>query len=215
MEAGGVLGLHAYDADVGPQQLDVDRHAGDQPAAADRNEDRVRIPLHLPQQFHGHRALAGDHIRVVEGMDEHHALRIREPHGLIISLVVGIAVQVDARPQRADRLDLDARRGLRHHDQGLHAPVARGQRHALGVIARRGRDHAARHLGLRQQGDLVAGPAQLEGKHRLQILALEQHPVPEPGREPGRGIERGLARHVVDVRVEDHLEIAFRHDAAR
>jgi len=82
-----------------------------------------------------------------------------------------------------------------------------------GVV--RGRDHTMRQVGLRQQGDLVAGPAQLEGKHRLQILALEQHTVAEPGREPRRGIERGLARHVVDVCVEDPLEIAFRHDAAR
>ena len=36
--------LHADDPDLRPQQLDVSRHAGDQPAAADRDEDRVDGP---------------------------------------------------------------------------------------------------------------------------------------------------------------------------
>ena len=49
------------------------------------------------------------------------------------------------------------------------------ERHALRMVAGRGADHAARGHGRGQVRDLVVGAAQLEGEHRLQVLALEQH----------------------------------------
>ncbi|MNE89640.1 hypothetical protein D3C80_1870730 [compost metagenome] len=65
-----MLGLHTDDADIRPQVFDVRRDTGDQAAAPHRNENRIQRPLVLAQDFHGHGALAGDHIRVVEGRDE-------------------------------------------------------------------------------------------------------------------------------------------------
>jgi hypothetical protein len=61
----------------GRSVLDVGGDAGDQPAAADRHEHRVERTRELAQDLHADRALAGDHVRVVVGMHEAHALRSR------------------------------------------------------------------------------------------------------------------------------------------
>ena len=48
----------------------------DQAAAADRHEDRVDlVAVMLAQDLHGDRALAGDHVGVVEGMHEDQSAR--------------------------------------------------------------------------------------------------------------------------------------------
>ena len=60
---------------------------------------------------------------------------------------------------------------------GINAEVFTGERHTLGVITGRGGDHASPLLRVAQMENLVIGPAQLEGEHRLQVLALEQHIV--------------------------------------
>ena len=62
-----------------------------------------------------------------------------------------------------------------------------------------GRDHAAAQRRRRQVGQLVVGAPQLEGKDRLQVLALQQHRVAEARGEPRRRLQRRLDRHVVDA----------------
>ena len=55
----------------GKQILDVGRDARDQPAAADRHEDGIDFsPGTLAQDLHADRALTGNDIRIVEGMNE-------------------------------------------------------------------------------------------------------------------------------------------------
>jgi hypothetical protein len=71
----GVVHLHADHLDLGAHGLDVAGHAGDQAAAADGDEHRVERPLVLAQDLHRDGALAGDHVGIVEGMDEGQALR--------------------------------------------------------------------------------------------------------------------------------------------
>ena len=62
--------LDADDADARPQRLDVAGDPGDQPAAADRHEDRRDVAELVPQDLVGDRALSGDHERIVERMHE-------------------------------------------------------------------------------------------------------------------------------------------------
>ena len=67
----------------GPQRLDVVGNTRDQAAAADGHEDgvepvRTQAPQ-LAQHFHRDRALAGDHMGVVEGVDEGQALFLLQP----------------------------------------------------------------------------------------------------------------------------------------
>jgi hypothetical protein len=62
----------------------------------------------------------------------------------------------------------------RHHDHRPAADLGCGQRDALRMITGGRTDHAALELLCREVDDLVVGAAQLEGKNRLQIFALEQ-----------------------------------------
>ena len=60
-----------------PERLDVAGDAGNQPAAADRDEDRRHIAEAVTQDFVADRALAGDDERVVERMHERQPGRLR------------------------------------------------------------------------------------------------------------------------------------------
>ena len=59
-------------------------------------------------------------------------------------LVEAVAVQHRVAAAGAHRLDLDGGRGARHDDGRGDAELARGQRHALRMVAGRRRDDAPR-----------------------------------------------------------------------
>src|SRR3569623_1457978 len=111
-----IIGLDADDLHLGIQRLHITRPTRDEAAAAHRHEARVPRRLVLAQYHHRHRALARDHLRVVVGMDEHHALFIGELDRADIGLVVGVAVQHRLRAELAHRLHLDVGRGARLED---------------------------------------------------------------------------------------------------
>ncbi len=89
----GVAGLHADDLDLRPHGLDIGSHPGDQAAAADRDEDRVDRPLVLAQDLHRHRALAGNHVGIVERMDEAQAALFLQLEGMAVGIGEAFAVQ--------------------------------------------------------------------------------------------------------------------------
>src|SRR5690606_27149917 len=110
------------------------------------------------------------------------------------------------------RVDLELRRGDRHHDHRPATQRARGKRHALRMVAGRRRDHAPREFLRAEVRHPVVGATQLEGEDRLQVLALEQDAVAVPGGEDGSGFERRLERDVVDPRRQDLLQVVGVHD---
>ena len=63
------LGLDADHLDVGLERLGGDRNAGNQPAAADRDDQRVEVRRVL-EHFERDGPGAGDDLRIVERMDE-------------------------------------------------------------------------------------------------------------------------------------------------
>ena len=69
--------LDADDLDFRPCRLGGDRHARDQPAAADGNDQQVEIGR-VGEHFERDGALAGDHLRIVERMHEDEALVRRD-----------------------------------------------------------------------------------------------------------------------------------------
>ena len=119
VQAGGVFRFHADDLGLRPQGLHIGGNAGNQPAAADGDEDGVDATAVLAQDLHCHRALAGDHVRVVVGRDVGHAALGHQFARMLAGIVVGIAVQHYLGAQALHRLHLDVRGGLGHHDQRL------------------------------------------------------------------------------------------------
>ena len=73
-----------------------------------------------------------------------------------------------------DAVYLDARRGLRHHDNGADAEALRGEGDCLSVIARGVGDDTGSALLRREQREHVQGAPDLEGAHRLLVLAFEE-----------------------------------------
>ena len=125
VHAGGVLRLDADDAHLRVERLHVGRDAGDQPAAADRHEDRVERPGVLAQDLHADRALPGDHVRVVERVDEREPALAGQLDRVLVGVVEVVAVQHHLAAEVAHGLHLDLRRGLRHHDHRRDAAPAR------------------------------------------------------------------------------------------
>ena len=96
----------------------------------------------LAHDLHRHRALAGDDVLVVEGRNEDHPALGREGVRARLGAVVVLAGQHHLRAEPLDRLHLDARRGLRHDDEGTHPEPARGERNPLRMIAGGRCDHS-------------------------------------------------------------------------
>ena len=143
VHAGGVLRFDADHFHAGVQVLDVYRDAGEQPAAADRHEDRIQVAAALAQDLHRDGPLPGDDVGIVEGMHEHQIALARQLQCLLERAVIVIAVYHHLGAEIDHRLDLDVRGGLRHDDHRRNAAPARGERNSLRVIAGRGAHHAA------------------------------------------------------------------------
>jgi hypothetical protein len=184
----------AIDADRRVACLDRDGHPGGQPAAADRDRDRAHVRA-LLEDLQPDRALAGDHVRVVEGVDVDAAVLFpvcdRGAHGV---LDAG-AVQHDVGPVAAGRRDLGQRGRLRHEHRGLDAERRGGEGDALGVIARAGHHHAPGPVLLGQPGQPGEPAAGLERPGALQVLALQVHRAADLlGQHPGVQQRRGRDR---------------------
>ena len=166
--------FHTNDFCSRAQALDIGRHPGNQPATTHRTENRIHRRGMLAQHFHGQRALAGNHLGIIVRMHEGQLLRGFQHACVLVSLAIGFTGQHHLGTTPANGIDLDLWCGHRHHDHGPAAQSMGRQGDSLGMVAGRCRNHAARALRCRQMHHFVVGTAQLEGKHRLQILALEQ-----------------------------------------
>ncbi len=93
-----------------------------------------------------------------------------------LALVAGDPDDDDLRAIGGHPVALDGRRVGRHDDDGRGAEQSRRAGHALGVVARRVGDDAARELGVGQRRDGVVGAADLEGADRLERLRLQVSP---------------------------------------
>ena len=81
----------------------------------------------------------------------------------------------------------DRRRILRHDDVSRDPAQSRRQRQRLGVVAGGMRGNAARGFIVRQRKDGVAGPAELESAHLLQVFAFHEDLRADPMVEAGAG----------------------------
>jgi hypothetical protein len=211
--AGRVLRLHAVDLDPGIEGLDGKGHAGDQPAAAHRDQHRVHV-RQLVQNLQSDGALPGDDLVVVEGVDEGGAGLLLHLAGPGIGVVIGAGHQTDLRPIGAGGLHLADGSPVRHAHHAVHAHAGGGERHALGVVARAAGQDPRLFLLLRQLADLVIRAPQLEAACGLKVLGLEvdlgiQSPAQVGGvnqvRFSGRVLED--VRCVIDLIQREHVSL--------
>ena len=178
----GIVRLDADDLDLRPQPLDVCANTGYQASATDSTEHRMNRLGMLAQNLHADRPLPGNHIRIIEGVNEGELVAFFQLLGIRVGLVEGIAEEYDLAASIFHRLHFD-RRGRRRHDD--HCPTTNlrcRQGQPLRMIASRGADHPACQFFGRKLGQPVVSSTQLERKHRLHILAFEQQAVTDARR---------------------------------
>ena len=124
---------------------------------------------------------------------------------MLVGIVIGITDQNGLGTQSPNRFDFDARGGLWHHDARAGPKLLGRQRNALGMITRRCGNHPPGELLRAQVHHSVIGAPKLEGKDRLQILALEKNRVFEALTQNGRKIQRALDGDVIDAGSENAL----------
>ncbi len=173
-QARRMVGLHADDAHLRPQGLDRGADAGEQPAAADGDDDRVEV-RRLLEDFERHRALAGDDVGVVERVQERELVAARD----FLRAGARFAEIGPFQHHRGAELaaigHLDQRRELRHH-HGHRDPQQRAViGDALRVVARRGGDDAATARLRRQPQQRIARAALLEAAGALQVIELAEN----------------------------------------
>ncbi len=111
---------------------------------------------------------------------------------LAVLLRVGIVVapEHDFGIHPFDRLNLDLRCRLRHHDHRPEPQFLRSKSHALRMIAGAGCNHTTLALRLGEFGNLVVGASELEAEDRLLILTLQPDTVVDARGEARREFER-------------------------
>jgi hypothetical protein len=117
-QAGSVVRFHADDFGLRLSRLDHGGDTREQAAAADRYNDSVDVGR-LIENFERHRALARDHVEIVERMHEREALGCGELFGPGARFTEVGAVQYYGRAQHPAVGDLDQRRKFRHHLTGI------------------------------------------------------------------------------------------------
>src|SRR5690606_19428555 len=176
---------------------DPGRDAGEEPAAADGDEDGADVgPVFQDLEPDG--ALARDDVRVVERRDHGEAALRGDGFGPCPPLDGGRAFAHDLGTEPSSALDLDLRCGDRHHDDGGDAEAPGGERHGLRVVAGRVGDDACPAERLGQPRDHGVGAPQLERAATLEVLALEADLGADLLREPVGGEERGTDDDAAD-----------------
>ncbi len=166
--------LDAHEPQLRPQLPQRDRNARGETAAADREHDHLGGGRKLLGQLEPERALAGDHLRIFERVDERRA-RGGERPALLLGLVVARAGHDHLRAVAARRVHLRHRRVLGHEDGRRDPGLARRPRDRLPVVSRAGRDDSPAPLLVGERRDLRHRAADLERARALEVLGLEEH----------------------------------------
>jgi hypothetical protein len=176
------------DPDRGPHRLHGAGHAGEQPAAADRDQDRADLG-ELVEQLAADGSLPGDHVGVVERVDEGGALLGDVPLRRRQRLGEGAPDELHPGAERLGGGDLDRGRAGGHVDHGGNPEVRGGEGDALRVVAGAGGHHPAAPDRGWQPRYVHERPAELERAGPLQQLALQVH---RRAARRGAGEHRGL-----------------------
>ena len=169
-----------------------------EPAAPDRDDEHVEL-RQLVGQLEPDRPLAGDHVVVLERVDERRAgVRPLTRRGL--RLVVALAGQHDLGAVAPGRLDLRHRRVLGHEDRRLDARLARRPGHRLPVVAGARGDDARGPLAPAESArSVLTAPRILNEPVRCRFSAFSQHGSPAEPAERLRGGDGRDARDALEA----------------
>mmetsp|Transcript_6242 Transcript_6242/g.17778 ORF Transcript_6242/g.17778 Transcript_6242/m.17778 type:complete len:394 (-) Transcript_6242:200-1381(-) len=235
------LGLGQDDLDARIEQSpEGDAVARRQPASPDGDDDRVEISAvrhlpDLPDEFQGHRPLAGNHQGILAGVDKDRSRFGHDALGLGLAGLVGIFDRDNGGSKVTDGVLLDEGSRVGHDNGGADRCHLGGQRQGLGVVSRAVGHHRqsrfvfvfafafvfANDGVLQMVPHGVECPPKLEGSRLLHRLDLEEIVFPvvvlTRGDEGAAGHDRGFVdgakgpiRGVLDVFKRDAVVLRLR-----
>ena len=134
--------FHADHPDSGVEQLCERGDSCRKTSAADWHEN-ILHQGELLKNLHGDRPLSGRYHRIIKRMNKRVSFFVGELKSFLTGLVVDIPEKHDFGPIAFGPVDLDQRRGRRHHNDGLCAEAFCSVGHALGVVAGGRRNQSA------------------------------------------------------------------------
>ena len=172
------FGLGTEDPRVGAGERDPRCQAA--PADRNRNQKRWRGAglRQLVENFEADTALARDDMLIVEARHQSCAALGGQARGDGLALFGAAVVEDDGGALGPGAVDFELRRVGGHDDRRGDAQAARGDRHALRVIARRKRHHTPRPFVFIEQQQAVGRAPQLECAAGLEAFAFQPHPPP-------------------------------------
>ena len=174
VQGGRALRLDGDDPTVGERGRD----AADEPAAAHRDDDDLHVREVLGD-LEADRSLAGHDERVVERVHEHPAGRLLQLAEALEDLGRPRGLLVHRGPVAQGRGTLLLARALPHDHEAVDPLERAAVRERPGVVAGRGRDHAARALLGRERRELGEDAARLEAARLLEELGLQERAAAE------------------------------------
>jgi hypothetical protein len=160
-------------------------------AWTDRDHDRCHLRK-LLRELESDRSLSGDHVRVLEWMDESGAGLLDVGERRLERVLERLAGELGARSVVPRRLDLGHRRLGGHEDRRLDAGLAGRPGDRLPVVTRARGDDAGFPLRRGEDFHLVGGAADLERAGALERLCLQVHLTPG---HPAEGLGDVERRH--------------------
>ncbi len=173
-KTGDVFRFDRDDFCLRPQSFDRERNAGDQTAAANRNNHSID-DLDLLDDLDSHRSLAGDDRGIVIAIDVSETFFGGELMGMRFRFGKIFSVQNDVGAECLAITYFNERRVFRHHDRGRNAEQFSLISERLRVITGRSGDDAAFLLIGGQLRECVARAAFLKTSGPLCVVELAEN----------------------------------------
>ena len=139
----GIDGFDTNDLDFGTHLFNSGSHSGNKTATTDTTENGIDRFGVLAHDLQTRRTLTGNHIRIIKGMHEGQAFFLFQAARFVVGIVKRLTKQHHFATPRTHRINLDARCGRWHNNDGTTTQLLGRQRHTLSMIASGSCDYAA------------------------------------------------------------------------
>ena len=126
--------MHTNNLYSGLSALDRTADAANKSPSTDRHNNDIQCRM-LLEEFQSDRPLPGDHIIVIEGVNEGGLFLLAPLNGRMTGFIIAVSMQDNVRAVRTSRGHFDERRRARHPDLNWNTMLSRVVGHSLAMIS--------------------------------------------------------------------------------
>ena len=205
-QAARILRLYRNHLHLGHQLLNHHRNTSSQTATAHRHK-HVSQGRILLNQLQANSALASNHPAVIERRNILKPLSFSQVTGVRGGVVESTAMQNYLATQGAHRVYLNHRGNHWHHNRSRNPHSACRQRHPLGVVTSRGRDHSTGAGSGVELTHTCIRATDLKRVHLLAVFTFNQHWVPYPRTNGRHRLQRRVLGYLIHWRTQHRPQV--------